>query len=119
MKCRFVYYGNIFREILTRLAFADEAAGDVDAGTSAGADVGVGGAFVDVLALVCHPNLAVPLRADAHERADDVLAVVAAVVGFGLALVQVHAVAAVGGKGVPVRADAAEGSGDVVTPLNS
>ena len=59
-----------------------EAAGDVDARAAAGADVRVCRALVNVLALVCHANLAVSLRADAHERSDDVFAVVAAVVGL-------------------------------------
>ncbi len=59
----------------------------------------------------------VSFRADAHERADDVLAVVAASVGLRLALVQVHAVTTVGGQGVAVGAHAAEGPGNVVAPI--
>ena len=102
--------------MLTWLALADEASGDVDASSTGGADVGVCRALVDVLALVRDADLPVAFRTDAHERSDDVLAIVATVVGLGLALVEVHAVPAVGGQGVAVGADAAEGPGNVVAP---
>ena len=101
---------------LTCFTFAHEAAGDVDARAAAGADVRVCRALVNVLALVCHANLAVSLRADAHERSDDVFAVVAAVVGLWLTLIEVHAVPAVRGKCITVRADAAKWPRYVVTP---
>merc|ERR1719489_576221 len=52
-----------------------------------GADVGVGRALVHVLAVVRHAHLLIPLRADAHEGANEVLAEVLAVVGGRLALV--------------------------------
>ena len=44
----------------TNSALADEPAGDVDAGATAGADVRIGRALVDVFALVCHPDLPGP-----------------------------------------------------------
>lgn len=85
----------------------------VDA-TTVLAEAGVNGALVDILALVCHPYLLVARRADAHEGADQILALEFTVVRRRRAFVDVYAMAAIGCQSVSIRANASEGSRRVV-----
>lgn len=74
----------------------------------------LGRALVHVAAVLRGADLRVAFRTDAHEGADQVLALVLAVVGGRGALVDIFAVPAVGCEGVPVRTEAAEGARHVV-----
>lgn len=80
------------------------------------AEAGVDGALVDVLTLVRHPYLLVARWTDAHESADQILALEPTVVRRRRAFVNVYAMAAIGRQSVPVRADAPEGARRVVAP---
>lgn len=78
------------------------------------AQVAVGGAFINVSTVVRHAHLSVAFRADAHERADEVLAGEFAVVGRSGAFVHVLTVSTICGQSVAVRANATEGARHVV-----
>lgn len=84
--------------------------------TTVSTQTGVDRALIDVLALICHPDLLVSGWTDAHEGSDEVLALVLAVVRWCGAFVYIYAVSSVRSQSVSVRTDTPEGTRRIVTP---